>query len=139
MSDAAAVLETCMICFVKRTCRVRYLGKEGQGSVCSGEACRAKHISHIVRKAAARTASIAEKEAAKVVAREAKAKATADKRAAAYVARAAQGVRAKKKAAASSGSFFQDPRIHGNTKYIYIYIPMYSHVFSCIRMYSHVS
>ena len=34
--------------FAKRKCRTRYLGKEGQGSVCSGEACRAKHI---VRKA----------------------------------------------------------------------------------------
>ena len=58
MSDAAAVLETCMICFVKRKCRTRYLGKEGQGLVCSGDACRAKHMT---RKTEARTASNAEK------------------------------------------------------------------------------
>ena len=106
MSDSAAVLTTCMICFVMRKCRTRYLGKEDQGLVCSGDACRAKHI---VRKTEARTASNAEKEAAKVLAREAKAQATAAKSAAARVARAAQGPRAKKKAAASSASFFRDP------------------------------
>ena len=106
MSDSAAVLTTCMICFVMRKCRTRYLGKEDQGLVCSGDACRAKHI---VRKTEARTASNAEKEAAKVLAREAKAQATAAKSAAARVARAAQGPRAKKKAAASSASFYLDP------------------------------
>ena len=101
MSDSAAVLTTCMICFVMRKCRTRYLGKEGQGHVCSGDACRAK--------TEARTALNAEKEAAKVLAREAKASATAAKSAAARVARAAQGPRAKKKAAASSASFYKDP------------------------------
>ena len=106
MSDSAAVLTTCMICFVMRKCRTRYLGKEGQGLVCSGDACRAKHMT---RKSEARTASNAEKEAAKAHAREVKARATAAKSAAARVARAAQGPRAKKKAAASSAGFFLDP------------------------------
>ena len=44
MSDAASAMETCMICFAKRKCRLRM---EGQGFVCSsdasGEACRIAH------------------------------------------------------------------------------------------------
>ena len=61
----------CQVCFELRKCRVKYLGKQGAGFVCTNVACLETNAA---RKVEAKTLADAEKAAAKKASQEAKAK-----------------------------------------------------------------